>query len=73
MAQFNQKSIESFFKKHKVTNADKKAKLLPQVTGIIYDYNMLIIKLEKAGDAYVKKQIIRDIKETEDKLDRIFK
>lgn len=72
MAQFSQKTIEHFFKKYKINNPDLKAKILPEVTDIIYDYNTLIIKYEKEANAYKKRQILRDIKELEDKLDDIF-
>lgn len=73
MAQFSQKSIEHFFKQYKVTDSDKKAKLLHELTDIIYDYNMLIVDYEKEGDEYKKQQIANDIQELEDKIDRIFK
>lgn len=72
MAQFSQKTIESFFKQYKISNPDLKAKILPEVTDIIYDYNTLIIKAEKEGNDYKKKQIMRDIKEVEAKIDDIF-
>ncbi|MBD3360115.1 MAG: hypothetical protein GF365_05425 [Candidatus Buchananbacteria bacterium] len=68
-----QKTIEYFFKQYKITDPDLKAKILPEVTDIIYDYNMLIVYYQKEGDDYKKKQIMRDINETEDKLDEIFK
>ncbi len=67
-----QKTIEYFFKQYKITDPDLKAKILPEVTDIIYDYNMLIVDYQKEGDEYKKKQIMRDINETEDKLDEIF-
>jgi len=67
-----QKSIEAFFKQYKVTNPDKKMKILPEVTDIIYDYNMLVVKYEKEKDAYKKKQILTDIKEEEEKIAKVF-
>lgn len=73
MPKFEQKTIEYFFKKFGVTNPDKKAKLLLEVTDIIYDYNMLIVKLEKEKDDYKKKQYENDLKEIEAKLSEIFK
>lgn len=73
MSQYNQRTIEYFFKKYKVANPDKKARLLGEVTDLIYDYNMLIVKYEKEGDDYRKKQLERDIKEMEDKIAAIFK
>lgn len=73
MAQYSQRTIEYFFKKYKVSNPDKKAKLLGEITDLIYDYNMLIVRYEKEGDEYKKKQLERDIKEIEDKIEAIFK
>jgi len=73
MSELKQKSIEAFFKKYGVTDPDKKTHLLQEVTDVVYDYNMLIVKAEKEGDEYKKKQILRDLKETEDKIDDIFK
>jgi hypothetical protein len=67
-----QKTIEYFFKQYKITDPELKAKILPEVTNIIYDYNMLIVDYQKEGDDYKKKQIMRDINEIEDKLDEIF-
>ena len=67
-----QRTIEFFFKKYKITKPEIKAKILPEVTNIIYDYNMLIVKHEKEGDDYKRKQILTDIKEIEDKIDDIF-
>ena len=67
-----QKSIETFFKKYKVSDPDKKAKILPEVTDIIYDYNMAIVALEKEKDNYKKDQLKREIKELEQKIDEVF-
>jgi len=73
MAQLGQKTIEYFFDHYKIKDPDKKAKILPEVTDIIYDYNMLIVKLEKESDEYRKKQILNDITELEATIDEIFK
>ena len=73
MAQLSQKTIEYFFDKYKIKDPDLKAKILPEVTDIIYDYNMLIVKLEKEKDDYRQKQIINDLNEMEAKIDEIFK
>jgi len=72
MAELNQKSIEFFFKKYHVTDDAKKIRLLADVTDIIYDYNMLIVKLEKESDDFRQKQIERDLAELESKIDEIF-
>ena len=73
MSKYEQKTIEYFLKKHKITNPEKKVKILPEITNVIYDYNMLIVKHEKEKDAYKRKQIETDIKELEDKIAEIFK
>jgi hypothetical protein len=70
--QLSQRTIEYFFDKYGVTNPDIKARILPQVTDIIYDYNMLVVNLEKETDEYKKNQIINDIKEVEDKIQETF-
>ena len=67
----SQKTIEHFFQKHNITDADQKAKLLTEITDIIYEYNMLVVKHEKEQDAYKKKQVLTDVKETENKIDEI--
>ena len=72
MPEITQKTIEYFFEKHGVTNPDKKAKILPLVTDVIYDYNMIIVDLEKESDDYKKKQLTIELKELDDKLDEIF-
>ena len=68
MAKYEQQTIEAFFKKYKVSSPDKKAKLLPEVTDIIYEYNMLVVKYEAESDAYKKKQLENDIQEVEQKI-----
>ena len=72
MGQITQRTIEYFFDKHGVKNPDIKARILPQVTDIIYDYNMLVVNLEKETDEYKKNQIMNDIKEDEDKIQETF-
>jgi len=72
MSEFSQKTIESFFQEYGVTDADKKAKLLPLVTDVIYDYNMRVVDYEKATDDYRKKQIAEEIGEIETRIKKIF-
>ncbi|MBD3311765.1 MAG: hypothetical protein GF349_04735 [Candidatus Magasanikbacteria bacterium] len=72
MSEYTQKSIESFFSDYNVTDPDLKAKLLPELTDIIYDYNMHIVNLEKETDEYKRNQIMVGIKELRDKIDEIF-
>ncbi len=72
MKQYSQKTIEYFFDKYGVADPDTKAKILPEVTDIIYDYNMHIVNLEKESDEYRRGQIIVGIKELEAKIDEIF-
>jgi hypothetical protein len=47
--------------------------LLPEITDIVYDYNMHIVAYEKEKDDYKKKQILTGIKELEARIDEIFK
>ena len=72
MQEYTQRTIEYFFKKYEVIDPDRKAKFLPLVTDIIYDYNMHIVKLEKESDEYKKNQLIEGIKELETNLEKIF-
>lgn len=67
-----QKTIEQFFDKYGVQKPDDKAKILPMVTDIIYDYNMHVVEWEKETDDYRKKQIETEMKELEDKIDENF-
>lgn len=71
MSEFSQKTIESFFQEHGITDTDKKAKLLPLLTDVVYDYNMHIVDYEKATDDYRKKQIAEELGETESKIKKI--
>lgn len=72
MPKLEQRTIEFFFEKFKVTSSDLKAEILPEVTDIIYDYNTLIIKYEKENDNYRQQQILNDIQELEQKISDIF-
>jgi len=73
MSAFEQKTIEHFFQKYEIVDPDMKAKLLPLVTDIIYDYNMHVVKLEKETDEYKKNQLVTGLQEIETKLDTIFR
>ncbi len=68
MSEFSQKTIESFFQENGVVDADKKAKLLPLLTDVIYEYNMRVVDYEKEVDDYRKKQIKEEIAEIEEKI-----
>jgi hypothetical protein len=68
MEQISQKTIEHFFADHNVVNPDQKAKILPLITDLIYDYNMHVVRLEKEQDDYKKQQIITGINEINDKI-----
>ena len=72
MEKLEQKTIEFFFDKFKVSDPDVKAKLLAEVTDVIYDYNNLIVSHEKETDEYKKNQIKNDIVEQEEKINEIF-
>ncbi|MBU0661168.1 hypothetical protein KKG22_03235 [Patescibacteria group bacterium] len=72
MEPIQQKGIEYFFEKYNIQDPDKKAAILPRVTHIIYDYNMLVVSLEKELEHYKREQIIRDIQELEQGIDAIF-
>ena len=65
--------MEAFLAEHKVKDPDLKAKILPEITDIVYDYNMHIVVYEKEKDNYKKKQILSGIKELEARIDEIFK
>ena len=69
---FEQHTIEFFFKKFGVADPDQKAKMLPLVTDVIYDYNMHIVKIEKEKDPDRKSALIADLQEIEAKIANIF-
>lgn len=71
MAEITQKTIEQFFEQYGVVSPDQKAKLLPQLTDIIYEYNMSVVKLEKEQDEYHRRQIQAEIQEVENKIKEI--
>lgn len=68
-----QKSLEHYFQEHGVTDPDIKSKILNEITDLVYDRNMHVVRLEKVDDEYVKKQTLEGIKELDDKIERIFK
>ncbi len=73
MPTYEQRSIEHFFKEHGVEDPDVKARLLSKLTHIVYGYNQTVIKLESETDEYRKTQLEREIKEIDDKIDRVIK
>jgi len=73
MSPDGQKTIESFFEEYGITDPDEKAKLLPEVTDIIYKYNMAVVRFEQEADKYKKGQAEVGVKEWKDKIDEVFK
>ena len=69
-AAYAQRTIENFFEEFKVTDPDMKTKLLALLTHIIYGYNQAVIKLESEQDPYRREQMMREIGEIHDKIDR---
>ena len=65
---FEQHTIEFFFKKFGVAEPEEKAKLLPLVTEIIYEYNTHVIRLEKEKDEIRKSAILTNLQEIEAKI-----
>ena len=73
MTEIAQKTIESFFADYGISDPDDKAKLLLEVTDIVYGYNMAVVKAEKEIDGYKKKQALTGVEEWRAKIDDIFK
>lgn len=73
MSEIAQKTIESFFAEYGIINPDDKAKMLLEVTDIVYGYNMAIVKAEKETDGYKKKQLLGGVEEWRAKIDEVFK
>ncbi len=74
-SKIEQRSIEQYFDEYNVSDPDKKAKILPEITDIIYDRNMLAVEFNKDeldGDDYRKNQIFTDIEELEEKIKETF-
>jgi len=67
-----QKTIEFFFNQYGVVDPDQKAKILPEITDTIYEYNMHVVKYEKETDEYKKKQILTGLQELEKKIEEVF-
>lgn len=73
-SEFIQKSIEAYFLEHNIEDPDLKAKILPEITQIIYDRNMAVVGLEKASnekDDYSCRQNIEEIEELETQINKI--
>lgn len=70
--QFEQHTIEYYFKQYGITDPDHKAKLLPLVTDVIYDRNMHVVNLEKEQDEAKRSQIVVGIEELEARLEKLF-
>jgi len=73
MAELKQETIESFFEKYGIVDQEDKAKLLLEITDIIYNYNMSVVKAEKETDPYKKNQLLVSVEEYRAKIDEIFK
>jgi hypothetical protein len=73
MTNLEQKSLEQYFQEYGVTDPDVKVKILDEITDVVYDRNMHVVRLDKVDDEYVKKQTLQGIKELDDKIERIFK
>jgi len=66
-----QKSIEQYFADYNITDPDQKAKLLLEITEIIYDRNIYVIQAEKEEEEYKKNQILKDVQEMDKKIAEI--
>jgi len=73
MENLTQKSIEQYFADFNITDPDVKAKILPEVTAIIYDRNLLVVQAEKEDDEYKKQQITNDVAEMDKTIEETFK
>ncbi|MFZ5365519.1 MAG: hypothetical protein ACOZBH_05000 [Patescibacteria group bacterium] len=73
MNQIKQKSIEQYFADHGVVDPDAKAQLLPQITQLIYDRNIYVVKAEKEDDQFKKEQITKDAEEMDKRIEQIIK
>jgi len=73
MGTLTQKSIEQYFAQYNITDPDQKAKLLQEITEIIYDRNIYVVQIEKEDDEYKKKQLLTDVQEMDKKIDEIIK
>ncbi|MFA5318306.1 MAG: hypothetical protein WC323_02435, partial [Patescibacteria group bacterium] len=69
----SQKTIEYFLEQHQISDPDQKAKVLPAITDIVYEYNMNVVEYEKEEDEYKKKKITEELKETESKIGEMIK
>ena len=72
MENLTQKSIEQYFAEHNITDPDLKAKILPEITAIIYDRNLLVVQAEKEDDEYKKQQITNDVNEMDKTIKETF-
>lgn len=72
MPDLQQKSIEQYFVDYGIIDPDKKVKLLPELTNIIYDRNMHVVWYEKADDEFKKKQTLEGLEELEQRIKGIF-
>ncbi len=66
-----QKSIEMFFEECQIEDPDKKARLLPLITPLVYNYNMNVVKLEQEQDPYKQKQLQTSLTELAEKIKEI--
>jgi hypothetical protein len=66
-----QKTIEYFFKKNEVNSQELKVKVLPQITDLVYEYNMAVVNYEGQSDVYRQAQIKKDIGYIEDKINHL--
>jgi len=73
MAQLKQKSIEQYFADYNISDPDQKAKILPEITQLIYDRNVYVVQAEKEDDEYKRQQIVNDAIELDKTINEIIK
>lgn len=71
MILIKQKTIEYFFKKHKIDSQSIRVGLLSQVTELVYEYNIGVVRYDQETDEYKKKQIESDVKYAEERIAKI--
>ena len=71
MSELQQKSIEQYFAEYGIADPDDKAKLLSQLTSIIYDRNMHVVWYEKSDNEFKKNQYLDGLNELDNKIKEI--
>lgn len=71
MENFEQRTIEYFFKKYDIVDQAEKAKDLAEITDLVYEYNMAVRRFNQADSDELKTKAKEDIEYSQKQIAKI--